>query len=55
MAAHAVAHPGRCDRKLVVARERQRFGDVIDAVNLDDAVDFGLVEAARIIDAAAEL
>ena len=55
LAAHAVAHAGRRDRQFVVARKRQRFGDVIDAVHLDHAVDFGPVETARIIDAAAEL
>jgi pimeloyl-ACP methyl ester carboxylesterase len=55
LAAHAVADAGRRNRKLVVARERQRPGNVIDAVHRDDAVYLGLVEAACIVDAAAEL
>ena len=53
--AHAVAHAGRRDRQLVVARKGQRLGDILDAAHLDHAVDFGLVETARVIDAAAEL
>ena len=53
--AHAVTHAGRGHRQFVVARKRQRPGDVVDAAHLDHAVDLGLVEAARIIDAAAEL
>lgn len=55
LASHAVAYAGRCNRKLVVAGERQRLRHVIDAVHFDDAVYFSLVEAARVIDAAAEL
>ena len=53
--AHAVADAGGGDRKLVVARELERLGNVIDAVHLDDAVDLGLVETAGIVDAAAKL
>ena len=53
--AHAVAHARGGDGKLVVARKRQCLGDIIDAAHVDDTVDFGLVETARIVDAAAEL
>ena len=53
--AHAVTHAGGRHRELVVARKGQRLRDILDAAHLDHAVDFGLVEAARIIDAAAKL
>ncbi len=53
--AHAVTHAGGGHRELVVARKCERFRDILDAAHLDHAVDFGLVEAARIIDAAAKL
>ena len=50
-----MAHAGGRHRELVVARKGQRLRDIVDAAHIDHAVDFGLVEAARIIDAAAEL
>ena len=53
--AHAVAYAGGRHRELVVARKGQRLRDILDAAYLDHAIDFGLVEAARIIDAAAKL
>jgi hypothetical protein len=53
--AHAVAHTGGRHRELVVARKGQCLGDIIDAAHVDYAVNFGLVEAARIVDAAAKL
>src|SRR4029079_12024594 len=53
--AHAVAHAGGGDGQLVVARKGKGPGNILDAAYLDHAVDLGLVEAARIIDAAAKL
>jgi len=50
-----VADAGGRDRQLVVARKGQRLRNIVGAVHLDDAVDFGLVETACIVDAAAEL
>src|ERR1700752_4388074 len=55
LSAHAVADAGGRHRKLVVARKGPRLCNIVPTVHPDDAVDLGLVEAARIVDGAAEL